>query len=119
MTLNRRTLLALVLAALPALLWVSPTGAQAMRPAAVLTLAQVEQVAVELKQGMSAEEVQKLLGQPRRTALKSGGSYSSTASQGVLQWTYSWTGSQGNLHIDFVAKTPDQWAVNSWEWTTY
>ena len=115
----KRIALALALAALPSILWVSPAGAQAAHPAAILSLAQTERVAVDLKQGMSAEGVEKLLGQPRRTALKTAAGFSSPASQGTLQWTYSWPGSQGNLRIDFVAKAPEQWYVNNWEWTTY
>jgi hypothetical protein len=42
--------------------------------------------------------------------------------KGNLQWTYSWTSSSSspsNLQIDFVAKAPEQWYVNSWEWGTY
>jgi hypothetical protein len=116
----KRTALLLALATLPTFLWVSPSNAQAPHPAAVLTLAQVEQVAVDLRQGMSAEEVHKLLGQPRRTALKSdGGALSNAPSLGTLQWTYSWSASQGNLRIDFVAKAPDQWYVRNWEWANY
>jgi hypothetical protein len=117
-----RSVLVFALTLLPSILWVSPAGAQALHPVAVLSLAQAERVAVDLKQGMSAEEVQKLLGKPQRTALKSNGGFSNTPSQGTLQWAYSWTGSSatpGNLHIEFVAKTPDQWYVNSWEWVTY
>ena len=106
-------------ATLPWFLWISPERAQAVQQAAAISLAQTERMAVELKQGMSAEEVQKLLGQPRRTALKTAGGSSSAASQGILQWTYSWMGSQGSLRVDFVAKAPDQWYVNNWEWTTY
>jgi len=41
---------------------VSPASAQSLRPVAVLSLAQAERVAVDLKQGMAAEEVEKLLG---------------------------------------------------------
>jgi len=105
----------------PSFLWFSPAGAQALNTAAALSLAQAERMAVDLRQGMSAEEVQKLLGKPQRTALKSNGGFGNTPSQGSLQWTYSWTGSSapGNLHIEFVTKTADQWYVNSWEWTTY
>ena len=109
------------MALLPWLLWVSPMGAQAFQPAAVLSLAQAERVAVDLKQGMSPEEVQKLLGEPQRTALKNDGSSANRSSQGTLQWTYAWTSSsaQGKLRIDFVAKTSDQWFVNGWDWLTY
>jgi outer membrane protein assembly factor BamE (lipoprotein component of BamABCDE complex) len=73
---------------------------------------------VDLKQGMSAEEVQRLLGKPRRTALKSG----STSTQGTLQWTYLWAGassSQGILQVEFAAKAPQAWYVDSWEWRSY
>lgn len=115
----KRIALILALAILPSFLWILPVGAQASPSAAALDLAQTERAAVDLKQGMSAEDVQKLLGQPRRTALKTTGGLSNRAPQGTLQWTYSWTASQGNLRIDFVAKAPDQWCVNNWEWTTY
>jgi hypothetical protein len=112
--------LILSLALLPSLLWFSSAGAQALRPVAVLSLAQAERVAVDLKQGMTAEDVQQLLGKPQRTALKGSGGFPNTPSQGILQWTYSWTGSTpANLRIEFVAKTPDQWYVNGWEWGTY
>jgi hypothetical protein len=114
----KRIALVLALAILPSFLWLAPAGAQSLHPA-LLSLAQAERVAVDLKQGMSAEEVQKLLGKPQRTALKSDGGFK--PSQGTLQWTYSWTGASapGNLHVEFVAKTPDQWSVNGWEWVTY
>jgi hypothetical protein len=117
----KRITFVLWLAMLPSFLWFSPAGAQALHPVAVLSLAQAERVAVDLKQGMSAEEVEKLLGRPQRTALKGNGGFPNATSQGTLQWTYSWTGSSapGNLHIEFVAKTPDQWYVNGWEWGTY
>jgi hypothetical protein len=108
-------------ALLPSLAW-TPASAQASRPAANVSLAQAERNAVELKQGMSLEQVQTLLGKPRRTALKSNGSFSTSApSQGTLQWTYTWTGSssQASLHIQFASKTPEEWYVNSWEWGTY
>jgi hypothetical protein len=115
----KRIALVLAAATLPSFLWVSPAGAQALHPVAVLSLAQAERVAVDLKQGMSAEEVQKLLGKPQRTALRSDAG--SRPSQGTLQWAYSWTSASapGNLHVEFVAKTPDQWSVNGWEWVTY
>lgn len=109
------------LAMLPTFLWSSPAGAQVAHPIAVLSLTQAERAAVDLKQGMSPEEVEKLLGRPQRTALKGNGTFPNAASQGTLQWTYSWSGSSapGNLRIEFVAKTPDQWYVNGWDWGTY
>jgi hypothetical protein len=117
----KRIALVLLSAMLPLFLWLSPASAQSATPAASLSLAQAEKAAVDLKQGMSAEEVQKLLGKPLRTALKTNGGSASAPSQGTLQWMYSWSGpsAPGNLHIEFVAKTADQWYVNSWEWTTY
>jgi hypothetical protein len=115
-----RTLPALMLAAalLPSLAWIAPAHAQPSRPAATLSLPQAERNAVELKQGMSAEEVQKLLGKPRRTSLKNHGPVNS---QGTLQWTYVWASStnQGTLQVEFAAKAPEAWYVDSWEWRSY
>jgi hypothetical protein len=111
----------LFLAALsPSLAWSQRAAAQASGPAATLSAAQAERNAVDLKQGMSLEEVQRLLGKPRRTALRTNGS--SAAPQGTLQWTYSWPGassSQGSLHVVFGATGPEKWLVNSWEWSSY
>jgi hypothetical protein len=114
--------LVLVAALSPSLAWISPAAAQASRPAATLSFAQAERNAVELRQGMSAEEVQKLLGTPRRTALKTSGSSATTPWQGTLQWTYSWpaaASSQGSLNVVFAATAPEKWYVNSWEWSSY
>ena len=118
---TRLTTLALLAALLPWLLWISPASAQPTRPAATLSLAQAERNAVELKQGMSVEDVQKLLGKPRRTALKNSGSSANTPWQGTLHWSYTWSGtsSQASLNVEFAAKTPEAWYVNSWEWGTY
>jgi len=94
--------------------------AEPSRPSGNLTLAQAERNSIELKQGMSAEEVQKLLGKPRRTGLKNNGIAAN--SPGSLQWTYSWSGSTspaGSLRVDFSAKTAQDWYVTSWEWATY
>src|ERR1700739_849108 len=115
----KRIALTLALATLPSFLWISAAGHRAFPAAAAPSLAQTERMAVDLKQGMSAEAVRQLLGQPRRTSLKTASGSSGAGSQGTLQWTYSWTGSQGNLHVDFVAKEPDQWYVSNWEWSTY
>lgn len=111
----------IVLAVLAAsLAW--PAVAEPVRPAtnAHASFAQTERNAVSLKQGMSAEEVQKLLGKPRRTALKSGGYVPDGASQGTLQWTYAGTeSSQGTLRVEFASKMPAQWYVTSWDWQSY
>ena len=111
-----------LLGALPLALGLSaPASAQTPRPVAGLSAAQAERKSVELKQGMSAEEVEKLLGKPRRTALKSSPA-ASAPGQGTLQWTYSWPGTystRGSLNVVFGAATPEQWRVNSWEWSGY
>jgi hypothetical protein len=109
------------LLALPA--WIPPAAAQAQRSAENLSFAQAERRAIDLKQGMTLEDVQKLLGKPRRTALKASG-YGAAAesSQGTLQWTYNWSSpsqSDRNLQVTFVSKSPEQWLVNSWDWSSY
>ena len=118
-----RSLLTFVVCAslISPLTWIGPAGAQTAKPVAGQTLAQAERMSVDLKQGMTADDVQKLLGKPRRTALKNIGGSATPLSQGTLQWTYSWTGSSSpaSLSIEFVSKAPEQWYVNSWEWATY
>ena len=85
-----------------------------------MTLAQAERAAADLKQGMTLQEVQKLLGKPRRTALSTDGMFASTPSQKTLQWTYSWGGSsEDSLRIQFAAKSPEDWHVSSWQWSNY
>jgi hypothetical protein len=100
---------------------VALAGAQSSRPPAGLSVAQAERNAVDLKQGMSAEEVQRLLGKPARTALKNNDGLSSASSSAMLQWTYNWStnSTPATLHIKFAAKTPEVWLVNSWEWASY
>jgi hypothetical protein len=73
-------------AALLSLAWIPSAAAQASRPAATFSFAQAERNAVDLRQGMSAEEVHKLLG---------AGS------------------SQGSLNVVFAATAPEKWYVNS------
>ena len=92
-------------------------------PAKTLRLPQAERLAIELRQGMTLQEVEKLLGKPRRTALKAdayGGSRE--ASSGTLQWTYSWSAaseSQRTLQVTFASIAPEQWLVRSWDWGGY
>jgi hypothetical protein len=108
-----------VLAAVVAsLAWIPPADAQASRAGANASFAQAERNAVELKQGMTLEEVQKLLGKPKRTALKNTGSSATEPWQGTLQWTYAWS-PERTLQVVFAAKMPEQWYVNSWDWSTY
>jgi len=97
-----------------ALLLPAAVFAQAARPNA--SFAHVERNAVDLKQGMTPEEVQQLLGKPRRTALRSS----------ALQWIYVWNGSsfassssERSLSVEFAAKAADQWFVNGWSWENY
>jgi hypothetical protein len=108
---------------LTALLLPSVAFAQAARPPP--GLAQAERKAVELKQGMTLDEVQQLLGKPRRTALKRNGGSANAPSQGTLEWIYAWNGTtlspsmERTLSIEFAAKTAEQWYVNSWGWSNY
>jgi len=77
--------LVFLVALLPSFAWLPPAGAQSSRPGANPILAQAERNAVELKQGMTLEEVQKLLGKPKRTALRNTGSSAGEPWQGTLQ----------------------------------
>jgi hypothetical protein len=109
----------ILLAALWApLAWITPAGAQLSRPGVNASFAQAERNSVDLKQGMTLEEVQKLLGKPKRTALRNTGSSAGEPWQGTLQWTYAWS-SERTLQVVFAAKTPEQWYVNSWDWSNY
>jgi hypothetical protein len=110
----------LFLAALtPSLTWAAPADTEPSRANENLNFADAERRAAELRQGMSIESVQALLGKPRRTSLKNNGN--STSPQGTMQWTYSWTAtsSPATLRVDFASKTPNAWYVNSWEWANY
>src|SRR5437868_8438019 len=105
---RRMPILVFLAAFLPSLAWLAPANAQAGGATASQKRAQAERNAVDLKQGMTIEEVQQLLGKPQRTALRSNG----------LQWTYVWnsagmsSSSERSLSVDFGAKAADQWLVN-------
>lgn len=92
---------------------------------ATRSIAQAERNAVDLRQGMTLEEVQQLLGKPRRTSLLANTGYAGTSGQGTLQWTYVWSGAafssseERSLQIDFAAKAADQWIVNGWNWSRF
>ena len=112
--------LAPVLVLVPALLlpvWAVPAGAQAPRAGGPNPVV-AERNAVDLKQGMTLEEVQSLLGKPSRTALKNTSTSAAEASLATLQWTYVWK-PERTLNVVFAARTPGQWSVNSWDWSTY
>lgn len=111
--------LAVLLAALLAsLAWAAPAIAQAPRSGGYPGVAHAERNSVELKQGMTLEEVQKLLGKPTRTALKGASGAAADPAQGTLQWTYAWS-RERVLNVAFAAKNPNEWYVNSWDWSTY
>jgi hypothetical protein len=87
------------------------------------SLVQAERNSVDLKHGMTLDEVQQLLGKPRRTALRGNGA-TTAPWQGTLQWTYVWSGavsssSERSLSIEFAAKAADQWTVSAWNWSIY
>jgi hypothetical protein len=102
--------------------WFSHAVAQGARAVPAASRVASERAAVDLRHGMSLEEVKQLLGKPWRTALTSNAG-ASTPSQGTLRWTYTWMGSgsitERSLNIDFNAKAPEQWAVSGWSWSGY
>ena len=122
---RRLSALFFLVAFLPSFAWLVPASAEGSAPGAAPSRAQAERNAVELKQGMTPDEVQQLLGKPRRTALRSTGGAGSAPWQGTLQWTYVWAGatpsssSERSLQVDFAAKAADQWSVNAWGWNNY
>ena len=116
-----RTALLIVILTLVIVPDVSSVFAQSPRGAASTTFAQAERNSVDLKHGMSIDEVERLLGKPRRTTLKNANSMDAS-SPGILQWTYSWTAnssSPATLQVEFAAKAPEAWYVSSWEWMRY
>jgi hypothetical protein len=122
---RRLPTLVFLAAFLPSLVWLAPASAQAPGPVATPRRAQAERNAVDLKQGMTLDEVQQLLGKPQRTALRSNATASSATGQGTLQWTYVWSSagssssSERTLNVEFTAKAVDQWFVNGWSWSSY
>ena len=119
----QRSPIALAFAVLAALLsGPVPASAQVSRSDPNLSLTQAERVSSDLKQGMTVDEVQKLFGKPQRTGLKSDDILTAgSPSKGTLQWTYSWTSAASSvrsLRVDFIAKSLEDWQVNSWEWQT-
>lgn len=116
---SRRDLKAIALALLLGASGAPLAQAQAPRTAET-SLVQAERLSAELKQGMSSDDVRKLLGPPRRTALRSDGSSLSETTNSRLQWTYVWNGTSGpgTLRVDFRSKS-EAWSVTSWEWTTF
>lgn len=97
---------------------VALAGALAPPAIAQAAPARLERNAIELRQGMTLETVQKLLGKPKRTALKHGNVSATEPSPGTLEWTYTFGGeySQRVLQVVFAAKRPEEWIVESWDW---
>jgi hypothetical protein len=115
-TANLFLALALVLAS-------APSGAQVPAKARY-SQSDGERLSISLRQGMTADQVENLMGKPKRTALRAsmGAGAASEGAQSSLLWTYSWAGAsynERNLLIVFVGKSPDQWTVSSWDWTGY
>ena len=104
--------------------WPGRGFAQAARSSGTSSAA-AERAAVELRQGMTTDEVRELLGKPWRTALSGNGNAGDGAPARTLRWTYTWTGSRSSasseriLNVDFNAKTAEQWNVSGWNWSAY
>ena len=124
-TVIRIVLLALLLAGVLALVgWVTPAGAQDTSALKRPSRTQAASASVELKQGMTPPEVQKLLGKPWRTALSGSDSAAETPPRGTLRWTYTWGGSTSSssermLNVDFNARAAGEWTVSGWNWSAY
>ena len=120
----RRPHLALLLSSiLTGLLWGTAIAAPPAPSKERLTLGQAERLAVDLQQGMALQEVERLLGKPKRTALRAlGYSGSGGSPQDTLQWIYSWSSpaqTDRTLQVVFAGKSPDGWLVHSWDWGGY
>ena len=98
-------------------------AAQPAPPKERLTFGQAERLAVDLHQGMTLQEVERLLGKPKRTSLRAlGYSAPGGSSQDTLQWIYHWSSpaqTDRTLQVVFAGKSSDGWSVHSWEWTGY
>ena len=119
----RLLLLMLLLATLIAIAgWPSHTLAQGARSSGP-SRAAGERAAVDLRQGMTPDEVQTLLGKPWRTALSGNAGAGNGAGGQTLRWTYAWKSSTSSmerlLNVDFTAKAVEQWSVSGWNWSAY
>ena len=122
----RFLLLMVLLAVLIAIAgWPSHALPQAARPPDTSRGAAAERAAVDLRLGMTPDEVRGLLGKPWRTALSGNSGSGAGASAGTLRWTYTWSASPSSasleriLNVDFSAKSAEEWAVSGWNWSTY
>jgi len=102
---------------------VSLVQAQGARAGPGGSRAAAERAAVDLRHGMTLDQVQQLLGKPWRTTLSGNGGTANVPWQGTLRWTYNWntsgSASERSLNIDFNAKTAEQWSVSGWHWSGY
>jgi hypothetical protein len=101
----------------------APVAAQDAPVDGKMALEQAEKLAANLRQGMTVEEVQKLLGKPQQTSLKSGGDAPDPVSKGTMQWVYLWGGSANHsaLRVEFAAQrleALEPYRVSSWQWLT-
>jgi len=101
-----------------ACLCATPALAQDAAPESGASLAQGEKLAASLRQGMSIDEVLKLLGKPQQTALQSDGAAPNLPSKGTLQWSYLWNGAAkpARLRVDFTGQPLEPYQVSSWQW---
>lgn len=92
--------------------------AQALAADEGMSLHRAEQLAADLHQGMTLDEVQALLGKPQQTALLAGEAAPTSSSKGTMQWTYVWTGptTRGRLRVDFTAQSVEAYRVTAWQW---
>jgi hypothetical protein len=102
-------------------LCVFPAGAQDAAIDNGMTLGQAEKVAANLHEGMTVDEVQKLLGKPQQTALKSDVGVPNPPTKGALQWSYVWgvAANRAVLRVDFTAQpleAHEPYQVSSWQW---
>ena len=71
------------------------------------------------KPPMTREEVEKLLGKPRRTSLRAA---SYRGSEDRLEWTYPWPNRadpERTFQVVFSSTLPGQWLVSTWQWSGY
>jgi hypothetical protein len=99
----------------------APGAAQEPPTDVKLSLAQAENQANGLRQGMTVDEVQKLLGKPVQTSLKSDSHARITPSKGTLQWSYAWgeAANRAHLRVEFTAEDLESYRVTGWQWTSY
>src|SRR5689334_13221518 len=100
-------------------LCITSAAGQSAHSATSLSFAGFERRTVNLKPGMTREEVEKLLGKPRRTSLRAA---SYRGSEDRLEWTYPWPNRadpERTFQVVFSSTLPGQWLVSTWQWSGY